>query len=172
MLHSYSALHLRSLSSWPFCNDYIHLWTPVRQEESPGNEGWDKSGGLNPFIQSPFSALCLPNAFYHMRYLQFLILCQVLGRKSSGLLYQSESSQEIETISEVWTWKNRINKCRKQLWLLGWRRVNQGTKNSGKSPMSSRLRFRLLRRGCACPGTCRPEVKNNLASEYRLELAD
>lgn len=134
MLHSYSALHLRSLSSWPFCNDYIHLWSPVGEEESPENEGWDKSGSLNRFIQSPFSALCLLNAFYHMWCLQFLILCKVPGIKPSGFLYQSQSSQEIETISEVWTGTNRINKCRKQLWLLGWRSVNQRTNNSGKAP--------------------------------------
>ena len=113
------------------------LYTPLVscwEEESPENEGWDKSGSLNHFIQSPFSALCLLNAFYACGYLQFLILCKVSGIKSSGFLYQSQSSQEIETISEVWTGTNRINKCRKQLWLLGWRRVNQRTKNSGKVP--------------------------------------
>ena len=74
------------------------LYTPLVscwEEESSENEGWDKPGSLNHFIQSPFSALFLLNAFHACGYLQFLILCKVSGIKSSGFLYQSQSSQEM-----------------------------------------------------------------------------
>lgn len=100
--------------------------------------------------------------------LQFVDLSKVLWRKSSCLLYQAVSSQELEPISEMWTWKNRISKC--SLCLLVWRRIwsrrNEELRKGSSLP--SILRFRPLRR--AATGMCRPEVVKKHARGYRLEL--
>lgn len=102
-----------------------------------------------------------------------LELSKVLCKQSSCFLYQSVFNQEIETIPEMWTGKNRISKYRKQPWLLGWRTVNQeGTKNPGKHllPCPQDWDSDLYGDGVVATGTRRPEVVTKLARGYRPVL--